>query len=766
MVLPAGKNYDSADEDDGPTGEVLEGADLIGLPEKAPIEKEAPAAGGSPTREKTVLTNAKATTKELTKSQQQHAADQAKWSVLKTDGSELRRFSRPAFQPYKEGTAPEGFVAGPQHEKGGPRPELRAKLSHQTHPAVYVAHMGFDSPLFQQFQEATNEYAASKGAGGVDFWKDYRPFGVEEIMCGCGLLLRNGVCPVPQMALQFKDPRESFVFGDDRVRNVWKGEHCGGSERRWVQFRSFFHIQTPNPFEWKKAPFAPPGPGADEKTGKWTKLNYETKGPLYKCEPMLSYCRNKWCSAYLPGKDASLDEETAGCKARCAIVTRIKTSQKKEGDGFQADAICEDGYTITFWFRCDNLPCAQEKDVSPRDTRCAWLVEQLPGAWYRLWMDNLYTSFKFGEMLAKRQCLFGGTVRNEAWRGMHDAVIQKVQTKAAELEKAKGTLLASVRAEGMPQGCEVICTSYYDDAPFMMMGNVVEGVEVIEIHRKCYSTGTQKHFWAIIKRLSLADLYNHNMNSVDLADQLRTWYRPDGLWIKQKKWWWNIFIWCMGQAVVNAYLVYKKVCEDEKKKPMTHLDFHVAVATAWCKTPKIVLEHEKPTRAEARTAAEAAEPEQGGVRGERQHANRAAAAAAAAAGPTPAPNNIRARTSGSTPRMNDKKHEAAKKSYETSPELHVIEIPTLTEKEKVSNCQMCGTGRGMRKPSERLQIMAHLRCRECNLNVCGAGCWQLLHGFYDLSPGKGEVLPLPPPRGKQVNMEGEEDADDEAEDGQ
>ena len=39
-------------------------------------------------------------------------------------------------------------------------------------------------------------------------------------------------------------------------------------------------------------------------------------------------------------------------------------------------------------------------------------------------------------------------------------------------------------------------------------------------------------------------------------------------------------------------------------------------------------------------------------------------------------------------------------------------------------------------------------------------------GFYDLSPGKGEVLPLPPPRGKQVNMEGEEDADDEAEDGE
>ena len=49
-----------------------------------------------------------------------------------------------SLQPYKDGTAPEGFVAAPQHEKGGSRPELRAKLTHETHPAVYVAHMGFD----------------------------------------------------------------------------------------------------------------------------------------------------------------------------------------------------------------------------------------------------------------------------------------------------------------------------------------------------------------------------------------------------------------------------------------------------------------------------------------------------------------------------------------------------------------------------------------------------------------------------------------------
>ena len=63
--------------------------------------------------------------------------------------------------------------------------------------------------------------------------------------------------------------------------------------------------------------------------------------------------------------------------------------------------------------------------MSDRDTRCAWLVDQLPGAWYHLFMDNLFTSWKFGEMLAKRQCLFAGTCTVQEWRGMHRDVVQK-----------------------------------------------------------------------------------------------------------------------------------------------------------------------------------------------------------------------------------------------------------------------------------------------------------------------------------------------------
>jgi len=151
-----------------------------------------------------------------------------------------------------------------------------------------------------------------------------------------------------------------------------------------------------------------------------------------------------------------------------------------------------------------------------------------------------------------------------------------------------------------------------------------------------------------VKRLSLADLYNFNMNNVDVADQLRGYYRPDGLWIKLRKWWWSIFLWAMGQSVVNGYVLYKAVCRRAKIRPMDHLDFHVAVTTAWCKTPELVLEYKKEV-----PQVDAAAPGQG--RG--------------------------------TPKMSDEKHTAAIESYEAGLIRHELDFPSS----KTSGCQVVGS---------------------------------------------------------------------------
>jgi len=206
------------------------------------------------------------------------------------------------------------------------------------------------------------------------------------------------------------------------------------------------------------------------------------------------------------------------------------------------------------------------------------------------------------------------------------------------------------------------------------------------------------------------------MNSVDIADQLRNVYRPDGLWMRMRKWWWSIFLWAMGQSVVNAYLVYVRVCEKAGATAMTHLDFHVAVATAWCRTPKLLLDPPK----------------------------------AAAAVPKSAPAGKRARKSDAVDadpatanaQRSYRGHviEECKQSYQSSPGLHEVEMALkatgVTNSHKTKDCQICSTGLSPWSSKEpwgegpRMQMRSCMRCGECKFHVCSVECWQVLHGYY------------------------------------
>ena len=55
------------------------------------------------------------------------------------------------------------------------------------------------------------------------------------------------------------------------------------------------------------------------------------------------------------GRYISVDEQTSGCQGRHPDILRI--SYKREGDGFQCDAIRSDGYTYSLHFR--NHPAPQ-----------------------------------------------------------------------------------------------------------------------------------------------------------------------------------------------------------------------------------------------------------------------------------------------------------------------------------------------------------------------------------------------------------------------
>jgi hypothetical protein len=84
-------------------------------------------------------------------------------------------------------------------------------------------------------------------------------------------------------------------------------------------------------------------------------------------------------------------------------------------------------------------------------------------------------------------------------------------------------------------------------------------------------------------RLNLNNAYNLDMGHVDVADQLRGNYRMD-LWQRQYKWWWSVWLWGFGVLMVNAYVYYKKVMEENgvpKKEWLTHYEFRRHIALAW-----------------------------------------------------------------------------------------------------------------------------------------------------------------------------------------
>ena len=52
---------------------------------------------------------------------------------------------------------------------------------------------------------------------------------------------------------------------------------------------------------------------------------------------------------WVPGKWVAIDEQTIGFQGASGMKLRI--SYKREGDGFQCDAVCDGGYTYSFYFR-------------------------------------------------------------------------------------------------------------------------------------------------------------------------------------------------------------------------------------------------------------------------------------------------------------------------------------------------------------------------------------------------------------------------------
>ena len=118
----------------------------------------------------------------------------------------------------------------------------------------------------------------------------------------------------------------------------------------------------------------------------------------------------------------------------------------------------------------------------------------------------------------------------------------------------------------------LLLCSIYDTKPIHFILIFCNTIKCVQKSRQFYNPDTKMVCNTQFLRLNVNDSYNYNMNSVDLSDQITNVYQVD-YWMHKYKWWWTLLFWGHGVVLANAYIIYKKLFEEGKVKPMSHYEF-------------------------------------------------------------------------------------------------------------------------------------------------------------------------------------------------
>jgi hypothetical protein len=387
---------------------------------------------------------------------------------------------------------------------------------------------------------------------GLQRRNNINPFTTDEMMKHLGIYMLNGLNPSPQINKKFKSQHEDPVQGSNMCHEAFGVN----AEERHTDFKRFLSLTDPL--------IPPPTRKAD---------------PNYKINPIIKQMVHVSLKAMIVGKYISVDEQTISFKGRHADKLRI--TYKKEGDGFQCDALCADGYTFTVYFRNVAAPPVMvEKGVCPLHARVISMFEQLPSKHYTCGMDNLYISSKLALLAisCKAKVSVHGVAR-QSGRGVPKCVEQVAQTTKDMIIKNRGTVMVA-KLIGEPKLKDFVAISCYDVKPFYFLTNSWSEIKWIKKTRKVWSSAKKKLVTLPYFRLNVFDVYNHNMNNVDISDQLRNVYRWDH-WMRKRKWWWSLMFWAFQVMITNAYITYSKYMKMMRMVPLSHYQFLQKVTTVW-----------------------------------------------------------------------------------------------------------------------------------------------------------------------------------------
>ena len=175
---------------------------------------------------------------------------------------------------------------------------------------------------------------------------------------------------------------------------------------------------------------------------------------------------------WVPGKWVAIDEQTLGFQG--SLEMKLQISNKREEDGFQYNAVCNEGYTYSFYFRHRPPPNVggqyKDMELSPTARRVVWLASRLLNRWTRIYMDNLSNSKKLYEALYRTEALAHG-IPGTNGRGIPPYIIQKEEQNIKCAEQLRGTTMAAklLHYAACP---DLLVVSMYDTKPVHILSTV------------------------------------------------------------------------------------------------------------------------------------------------------------------------------------------------------------------------------------------------------------------------------------------------------
>lgn len=437
------------------------------------------------------------------------------------------------------------------------KPSASVGLRANDHPFMWF-NKYMTTAMREELVSNSNKYHGYLRALGKEVYPHAQKIKLADIDLYLAMLILNGLSPVHSIKAMhmarwaIKGTRAADLLTRDRFREI----------------SSLLHIT---------APIGEPKRGSRE---------WDT---LYKVRPLLDHFLQNSVDNVQPGLNSSIDEITWGFQGRQADLKQRCGKFKRAGDGFQADALVLDGgYLLYCVFRGDNTAPVFEKSFSPLHNRCLLLLSKLTKDASRVFWDNLYPSVDVSATFAMGgsyttsvpagakhgaeisitvpKVLTAGTARTN--RGVPAACRQpdkaKLTPKQVEALKAKEPE-ERVKAQVTDKEPHVLCVSYFDNGPVHMLSTIHSDAEFVIVKKRVWSATEKKKIDLDIPRLRIIDDYNRNMNNVDRFDQLSNYYSLDGMGWRDRKWWHPIFKGIVKGSCDNAYTLYKKQFEIEKK---------------------------------------------------------------------------------------------------------------------------------------------------------------------------------------------------------